>query len=371
MYWRWQRDDLACLLAARRHVVVATRAGCALVLVTEHIVTIHHFGAGGVKGDPLRTINLFLCQRPDLSDLYDWRSGWHLERLQTLIEESMKSSYKQKLRLSPAGRDRHRRRIFAERARRLARATQPPYAPLFCHAVRALAPLMDDGTFKTLVTLASYANGYGCCFPSRQTLADVTGHSVPEIRDDLDTLEEWGLMRYISRQERDKATGLFKPDVFQVNPSVLYIRAENRADALGLSKVPFQDENPQRPTLSEEETPLTDFPRILNRNHQRSKTTQPLPDNQNQKPPPPPKTTPLKKGDSGAPVYEYAKNGHSPARSAAPAERLDSPAMPPSAQNDHKPARSAEPAQSAPTPPHSPPAPPAAARRAISTSSST
>ncbi|GIL12529.1 MAG: hypothetical protein BroJett038_12490 [Chloroflexota bacterium] len=276
MYWRRQGNDLACL-AARRHVIVATRAGCALVLVTEFIVTIHHFGAGGVKGDPLRTVNLFLRQRPDLSDLYDWRSGWHLERLQNLIEESMTSSYKQKLRLSPASRERYRRRIFAERARRLARATQPPYVPLFCHAVRALAPLMDDGMFKTLVVLASYANEYGCCFPSRQILADVTGHSVPEIRDDLDTLEAWGLMRYISRQQRDKATGLFKPDIFQVNPSVLYIRRENRADALGLSKVPFQGENPHGTTLSEEETPLTNFPRILNRNHQRSKTRESKP----------------------------------------------------------------------------------------------
>lgn len=357
MYWRRQRDD-ACLLAARRHVIVATRAGCALVLVTEHIVTIHHFGAGGVKGDPLRTINLFLCQRPDLKDLYDWRSGWHLERLAALIEESMKSSYRQKPRLSPAGHDRrHRRRIFAERARRLARATQPPYAPLFCHSIRALAPLMDDGTFKTLVTLASYANEYGCCFPSRQTLADVTGHSVPEIRDELDTLEEWGLIRYISRQERDKATGLFKPDVFQINPGVLYIRHENRADALGLSKVAFQGENPHSTPLSEEETPLLNFPRILNRNHQGTKTREPRPENQSQEPPPPPKPVSSKSGGLAAPAHEYAKNGHKPARSAAPAERLDSPATPPTAQNGHKPA------QSAPTPPHSPPAPPAAAQR--------
>lgn len=274
----------------------------------------------------------------------------------------MSLSYRQKIRMSPAGRDRHRRRIFAERARRLARANQPPYAPLFCHAIRALAPLMDDGTFKTLVTLASYANEYGCCFPSRQILADVTGHSVLDIRGDLDALESWGLMRYISRQERDKATGLFKPDVYQINPSVLYIRAENRADALALSKVPFQGENSHSTTISEEETPLKNFPRILNHNHQRKQYHQPLPENQNQEPPPPPKTVPLKKGGSGAPAYEHAKNGHTPARSAAPAEMPDSPQPSADTQNGRKPARSAKPAQSAPTPPHSPPAPPAARR---------
>lgn len=147
--------------------------------------------------------------------------------------------------------------------------SQSPFAPLLATAIRAIAPQVDDATFKTLIVLATYTNPYLICFPGLRQLEAVTGHHHTQVADELNCLEQLGLMRYVRRGERDRFTGFYTPNQYMVSPELLYLRREVREQVLGF----WEPENPQQTILPKEESPIRELRGNREHNHHITNTS--------------------------------------------------------------------------------------------------
>lgn len=158
-----------------------------------------------------------------------------------------------------------------------------PYFSLFSTVVRAYIGNISDPALRVFMTLATYIDPFGWCYPGVATIATLTGYSANRVQDCLNELETAGWLYYCRRQARDPLTGHWLPNVYGLNPQLVAVRPpilglrENEESAD--SSVLTQTENP--PILGVREEKTHNQHQIK---HQESITIDPESVNQHQQP---------------------------------------------------------------------------------------
>jgi DNA-binding transcriptional ArsR family regulator len=83
-----------------------------------------------------------------------------------------------------------------------------------------------------LLRLIRYANHLGRCFPSAEKIADDLGKDISTIYRHLSVLEDRQYIVYLRRNQSDPVTGRTLPNVYAVNPGVICLGEEHRAEAV-------------------------------------------------------------------------------------------------------------------------------------------
>jgi|GEM_PF-6750420 len=95
-------------------------------------------------------------------------------------------------------------------------AKTSPYVALYSLQLRQAIPLLDDKSLRLLMTLMTYVNGEGVCWPGYRALAEVTGYRHETIQSTLDKLVSTGFVRYKRRNAVDPYTKQKLPNIYQI-----------------------------------------------------------------------------------------------------------------------------------------------------------
>jgi len=97
--------------------------------------------------------------------------------------------------------------------------------------IRTLAQTHSHFTGSLYRYLADSADDYGACYPGLRHLANVLNSNTEAVQAALDQLVAMGVIAYVRRSVRDRLTGQYLPNVYQINPALLHIRPELEAQA--------------------------------------------------------------------------------------------------------------------------------------------
>lgn len=351
------------LQESRRRLFVRLADGRRVMVgATDHIVTVLFLVPG--KADDHDT-HVFL--RRDLPTLYEDGYGWNLAALQGFID-GLGGLGATVATSRPAERIQVRRHhsMNARRRRhaRLRQRRQPSGSAcllLRCEAIKQIVPCLDGETVKFFLLAAAHANDQATAW-AEQRAYWAMGYHPEKVARRMDELEAAGLMRWIRRNQYDPVMRRKLPNVYQFNPTLVYVRREMRAAAYGLSDVKFADvqriEKPDRESRTKSDQgqkahgkkPDRTFPSTSDHNQLENLT--------NTREPKPRTTT----SEAPAPIFqgarvESAKENSSRGRSSPLSGAKSRPGKTKSTQ----PAPDGASAQSAPARATSPPLPPRSA----------
>lgn len=189
-YRRREISKLESLLQWRRNVFLQAPDGeYVLVSATRHFVTLHYF-SGSLRGDPARTERL-----PVPDGLFDG-NGWNLAHLNQLIES---------------------RHIV----------TEEPFAALYCKPLRASIRNLTDIELRVFMTLATYADDQGVCFPGIRTLSDDTGLHSEDVCKAIDGLKSKAFIYYLRHNAVDPITRKIMPNVFGLTGAIMRLKSDS------------------------------------------------------------------------------------------------------------------------------------------------
>lgn len=233
MYYRRREiSKLETLLQWRRNVFLQAPDGeYVLVSATRYFVTLHYFN-GSLRGDPTRTERL-----PVPDGLFDG-NGWNLAQLNHLIQSRQPMN-------------------------------QQSYVALYCKPLRASIRNLTNEELRVFVTLTTYADEQGVCYPGVRLLGDDTGLSATEVSTALEGLKGKGFINYLRYNQVDPLTRKIMPNVFGLSLSILALKTDSGIQAYMfefLNQIsPSQVAQPESLTRIKE---LESKTRISNHHHQ-------------------------------------------------------------------------------------------------------
>ena len=116
----------------------------------------------------------------------------------------------------------------------------PSCLMLNCQAMREYLPLMNPHAFKFGALVASHANELGIAYPGVSQMGKL-GYHPEETTAYMQANVESGFLRKIADRRRNPVTGVWEPNLYQVNPELVHIRKELRDEALAIRPdVPFK-----------------------------------------------------------------------------------------------------------------------------------
>jgi hypothetical protein len=189
-YYRKRENVLEMLLRWRRNVFLQSPGGgYVLVSATRFMLALHHFDSS-VRHEPAATEH-----RDPIPGLFDG-NGWNLALLNNFIQPE---------------------KIMSE--------NQQPFAALYCKPLRASIRNLTDIELRVFVTLATYADDRGVCFPGGRALAEDTGLSTTEVSTALDGLKSKSFIYYLRYNQLDPITRKIMPNVYGLTATIMRLNS--------------------------------------------------------------------------------------------------------------------------------------------------
>lgn len=104
-----------------------------------------------------------------------------------------------------------------------------PFTAFDTAGLRKMIAGMSHKALRVYVTLSTYADRVGICWPQAKELSDTTGLHVETVLEALQELESAGLLVYRRRNERDPYTGRMQNNVYEVFGPL--IKADSDSDS--------------------------------------------------------------------------------------------------------------------------------------------
>lgn len=146
---------------------------------------------------------------------------------------------------------------------------QQSYVALYCKPMRASIRNLTNEELRVFVTLTTYADEQGVCYPGVRLLSDDTGLSATDVSTALEGLKSKGFLNYLRYNQVDPLTRKIMPNVFGLTLSILALKTDSGIQTYMLEFLnqisPSQVAQPESGTRIKE---LESKTRIRNHHHQ-------------------------------------------------------------------------------------------------------